>query len=378
MSISYSGSRKEFNECSLEEKITLIEEDFTNIYLDDSFNRELYEKAVECFLNSEFFTKLSQEKKSELQKYFEDLNRVMESPKVSGKFKLPEQFYLNHLGKLLVDFKDIPDYFDFEKEFNMRIKRHKYELDNIRNNDNKFNEKIASLIWDIYQRDDLAIGVHGTTLQDDFDISVENCDFFKHGIMVNERYKNGDARRTVNFQDLPGKQWAFGHISFLELMNYEYSSRNNNQNNRTTANFSCIVVRPTNMRNTAYDSECPQEYSIVTPYTSIRTNDGHYLSGHLVKPEFILGVLKNNEQFVLNPKCDLDNLSKLNECIGKRNEEIAKKKEEEERAKVEKLGEETSDIPVTGKKKIVDLFKKIINFAQKKDKTVDTDLGERK
>lgn len=368
--------RKEFNSDEFN-KNQAIQEDYSNIMYDESFDRELYDTAISAFFNSNDFEMLSDEQKEELKYFFEELKQSMDSPKTPQKFKLPERFYLEVISSSLYRFRHF-DQNNSERNFLEKIERCKSNLNYIKNSDNRFDGKIGNLLWDIYQRDDLAIGVHGTRLQDDLDISVENCDFFKHGIMVNERYKNGDARRTVNFQDLPGKQWAFGYISFLGLMNYEYFSRNTNQSNRTTANFSCIVVRPTNMRNTAYDSECPQEYSIVTPYTSIRTNDGHYLSGHLVKPEFILGVFKNNEQFVLNPKCDLDNLTKLNEYIGQRNDEIAKKKEEEERAKVEKLGEETSDIPVTGKKKIVELFKKIINFAQKKDKTVDTDLGERR
>lgn len=337
-----------------------IMDDFSNIYLDESFDEGLYFTAIKSFFNSEQSTKLTEQQKEELIGFFEEVKDKMKCNQVSGKFKLPEQFYLKLISSILYSFKSFSNNGN-TNEFSEKMKYYKRELDFIMKNDNRFDEKTATFLWNIYQRDDLSIGVHGTVLPDDFDISPENCDFFKNGIMVDERYKNGDARRTVNFQDLPGKQFAFGYISFLDLMNYTYRSTNGMHNNEVPmANYSCIVVRPKNMQNTAYDPECPQQYSIVSPYTHIRTNDGHYMSGHLIKPEFVLGIFKNNEEFILNPKCDLDKLSELNATLQQRNEKMAEQKAKADEAMVAKLGEETKQVPAERKKGMFNLLKQLI------------------
>ena len=178
--------------------------------------------------------------------------------------------------------------------------------------------------------------------------------------MVREKYKNGDARRTVNFQYLPGKQSAFGYISFLDLMNYKYESSDAKNNSATPmANYSCIVVRPKNMQNTAYDPECPQEYSIVSPFTRIITNNGKYMCGHLIKPEFILGILKNNEQFILNPNCDLDKLSKLNETLKQRNDEMEAQEEAKAKEMVDSLAKQTTNVSAIKKKGILNFFRSL-------------------
>ena len=275
---------------------------------------EKIDSSIEEFLQSELFaTKLNTEQQEEIFRFISEMKMAMNKT-VPGKFKLPKQYYLEALSSAITQFSRInleaprnsSCYFD-------NILSHcKGSLNYLRNIDNRIDEDVGNLLLDLYQRDDISVGIHGTVLDDDFDISPDNCDFFKHGIMVRDIYKSGDARRTVNFQDLPGKQWAFGYVSFLKLLSYSYQSRNaHTSNGNSKADYSCIVVRPSSMADTAYHADCPQEYSLVSPSTSIRTNDGHYLSGHLVKPEFILGIFKNNTEFVRNPKCNLEQIAAL-------------------------------------------------------------------
>ena len=353
--------KTEFNNLDLSGKNSAIIENYANISLDESYDKNLYFTATSSFLNSEQFSKLPKDKKQQLSNIFEELKSSMESKKLPGKFKLPDQFYLKLIASILNSSSHLNNSSDLIN-FSEKIDFYKKDLNYIKQNDNKFDEKTATLLWEIYQRDDLSIGIHGTKLEDNFDISPENCDFFKHGIMVSEKYKNGDARRTVNFQDLPGKQWAFGYISFLELMNYKYENINAKNNSETPmANYSCIVVRPKNMQNTAYDPECPQEYSIVSPFTHIITNNGNYIYGHLIKPEFILGIFKNNEQFILNPNCDLDRLSKLNETLKQRNNEMKAQQEDKSKEMVDSLAQQTANVSVLKKQGILTILGNLLH-----------------
>ena len=358
--------KTEFNNLDSSGKNRAIIENYTDISLDESYDKNLYFTAIASFFNSEQFANLSEDEKQQLSNIFEELKSSMESKKLPGKFKLPDQFYLKLITSILDSFSNLNNGLI---NFSKKIDFYKKELNYIKQNDNKFDEKTAMLLWEIYQRDDLSIGIHGTKLEDDFDISPENCDFFKHGIMVNEKYKNGDARRTVNFQDLPGKQWAFGYISFLGLMNYEYESINARNNSETPmANYSCIVVRPKNMQNTAYDPECPQEYSMVSPSTHIITNDKKYIYGHLIKPEFILGIFKNNEQFILNPKYDLDRLSQLNETLKQRNNEMKAQQEVKDKEMVDSLAQQTANVSVLKKQGILSLFQNLLHKNHTREK----------
>ena len=338
---------REFNSENVDRE-KLVEENYQNIQLDETYDEKLYELALKGFLESDKFKSFTSEEQKSIEGFFGNLKKFMKQEQIPTKFKLPAKFYLDVFKSEISSFSSIDkeakpnDY----RSFNRTMERAVGSLNYVKNNDNKFDDKVASMLWDIYKRDDLSIGIHGTKLEENFDISPENCDFFKHGIMINERYENGDARRTVNFQDLPGKQWAFGHITFLKLMNYEYDSKNERVSSDTQkANYSCIVVRPKNMKNTAYDENCPEEFSMVTPKTHITTNDGKFLSGHLIKPEYILGIFKNNEEFVRNPKCNLEKLADLNETIGIRNEEEKKRAE-----MTKKLSEETKDVKAPQKK----------------------------
>ena len=346
---------REFNSENVDRE-KLVEENYQNIQLDETYDEKLYELALKGFLESDKFKSFTSEEQKSIEGFFGNLKKFMKQEQIPTKFKLPAKFYLDVFKSEISSFSSINkeakpnDY----RSFNRTMERAVGSLNYVKNNDNKFDDKVASMLWDIYKRDDLSIGIHGTKLDDNFDISPENCDFFKHGIMINERYENGDARRTVNFQDLPGKQRAFGYISFLGLMNYGYQSRNERSlSDNPQANYSCIVVRPKNMKNTAYDENCPEEFSMVTPKTSITTNNGKWLRGHLIKPEYVLGIFKNNEEFVRNPKCDLEKLAELNEIIGKRNKE-----EEKKQTMTEKLTKETGNIKATHKNSVFSDIKK--------------------
>lgn len=354
-------NRKEFNSSS--DKLHLIQDDFTNIQYDETYDVNLYEEALKLFYNSDMFLNMNKEQQQSIKNFFDMIQQNMHEQQIPRKFKLPDKFYMdiwkNAIRRITyIDLEQSKGSWSFEEIYSEITT----ELEFVQKSDNKFDEKMASLLWDIYQREDLSIGIHGTTLPDSFDISEDNCDFFKHGIMVDSKYKTGDARRTVNFQDLPGKQWGFGYISFLDLMNYQYESRNkNNSSMESKSNYSVIVVRPSKMKKTSFDENCPDEYSIVTNSTTIMTNDGHYLSGHLVKPEFILGIIKNNEIFVKNPKCDLDKLSKLNEPINERNKAIDNEK------MTKKLTEETQTVTGQNKRGMIRKLKELFQKHKNRD-----------
>ena len=357
---------KTFNSSEFD-KEKAIREDYTNIKYDETYDENLYELAIQEYLKSDKFESLNESQQEEVKKFFEQIKIDIDVPQQEGKFKLPKQFYLNIIKNALSELSFIKEYDPkYTQSFEKRMESCKGKLRIVEQSDNKFDYDTASLLWEIYNREDLSIGIHGTELSEDFDISEENCDFFKHGIMVNSRYENGDARRTVNFQDLPGKQWAFGNISFLKLLNYQYRSMNSRSGPEgPTASYNCIVVRPSSMKDTSYHEDCPQEYSIVTGPTSIVTNSGRYLSGHLIKPEFILGVFKNNQQFVRNPKCDLEKLSELNSLIEQRNREVEEQKKKEQESMTEKLTKETSGVTAPEKR---GMFSRIASIFRGKER----------
>ena len=348
--------KKEFNNPNTD-RMSLIQENFGNIVYDETYDIELYKKALQLFYSSEKFLNMSQARQIEIASIFKDLKKSMKQQQVPGKFKIPNRFYMDAWKTGINEFSNTRK-FEGKKgdwEFRQAIDYFRGNLSYVQKSDNRFDEKMGNLLWDIYQREDLSIGIHGTELLDNFDISQDNCDFFKHGIMVGREYVSGDARRTVNFQDLPGKQWSFGNVSFLKLLNYQYRSRNQTYKiEGPKANYSVIVVRPSSMKDTSFDPDCPQEYSIVTDSTTIETNEGRYLSGHLVKGSYVLGIIKNNEFFVRNPRCDLEAISALNGPIKLRNEEIERKRLSE------RLAEETKYVSARQKKTVFDRLKGLI------------------
>lgn len=156
--------------------------------------------------------------------------------------------------------------------------------------------------------------------------------------MIDEKY-HGDARRTVNFQDLPGKQWSMGYVSFQRLLRYTYDSKTpeyNAQNNKS--NYQVIVIRPKGQKDTRYDPEKPDEISLVSKPKTITTQNGHYISGNAIKPEFILGMFRENQGFVRNPNCDIEKVAEMSPKIEAY--ETAKKERIQEEAKLRKEIEE--------------------------------------
>ena len=347
------------------ENLNRIKEDYRSINRDTSYDINLYHVATDLYLNSNEFMQLNDEQKEQIKGFFTQLQSSMNSPEQPGKFKIPNQFYLDVWKDAISSFSYInPEDKRGTRTFDYTFERYSHQLEYVESSDNRFDSEVGNLLWDIYNRDDISIGVHGSILPDDMDISPDNCDFFKHGIMVDEKYRTGDARRTVNFQDLPGVQYSMGRVSFLRLLNYEYKSLSHSiDSDKPLANYSVIVVRPSAMKDTSYDENNPQELSIVSPSTFVKTNDGNYLHGHLIKPEFILGIFKNNDGFVRNPKCDLEHIAALNGPIEER------KKQLEEESLAKKLLEETKEVPVSKKKKVFDVIKNL--FSKDKDKSKD-------
>ena len=262
-----------------EDKRDLIEE--IDISDPKSYDGESYKEALDLYFKSESFLKLSPEKQEVIREYFTKKEKKMNQPADEGKFKLPRKLYLDQCKTAIDRFSRIKPEEKGKSSYSyeevMRINRS--ELGYIIRADNKIEQGIGELLWELYNREDISLGVHGTIESDDLDISEENCDFFKHGIMVDSKYKNGDARRTVNFQDLPGKQWSMGYVSFVRLLNYTYGSLNPKSIPEDTpkANYTCIVVRPSRLKDTTYDETCPQEISMMSPHTTIKTNKGKYI-----------------------------------------------------------------------------------------------------
>lgn len=356
-------NKEEFNSKEFD-RYRAVREDASNIFFDETYDENLYEVALQTLYASENFSLLNEEQKKEIELFFTRAKEQMNLPSDQGKFKLPRRFYLDVIKEAIYNFCQI----DLEetrggklRSFEDTLKRAEGKLKFTIKADNRIDGEVGEMLWRIYQSPDLSIGVHGTTLEDDFDITPDNCDFFKHGIMVDRRYETGDARRTVDFQDLPGKHYAFSYIQFIDLLNYQYQSLHNKvENGVSKANYSVIVVRPSSMKETGYQEDCPENLSIVSPPTTVKTNSGYYLSGHLVKPEFILGLFKNNESFVRNPKCDLDKLSALNGLIEQRNQEMQK-------GLSQQLKEETASVPADKKRTVWSAIKGIFGRSREEN-----------
>ena len=337
------------------ENNNLIEE--IDITKPESYKGEQYKEALELYYKSENFIKLSPEQQQEIQEYFTYLIDKMNQPADKGKYKLPIKFYLDQIKTAIERFTRIKTKEESQGGYSYEeiLGRSRSELSYIIAADNKVEKEVGELLWELYNREDISVGVHGTFKPEDLDISEEGCDFFKHGIMVGSEYKNGDARRTVNFQDLPGKQWSMGYVSFVRLLNYSYGTIDHTkQLDKPNANYTCIVLRPSSLKDTTYDETCPQEISLISPSTTIRTNEGKYISGHLIKPQFILGVFKNNKQFTRNGKCDIEAISKMNE-------QIQERKENQEQKRIsERLIKETEEVPAQDKKNFMSKIKDAI------------------
>ena len=123
--------KTEFNNLDFSGKNQAIIENYLNIGLDESYDKNLYFTAIASFFDSEQFAKLSEDNKKQLSSIFEELKSSMESEKIPGKFKLPDKFYLELIPSILDSFshESLIDFFE-------KIDYFRRKLNYIKQNDN--------------------------------------------------------------------------------------------------------------------------------------------------------------------------------------------------------------------------------------------------
>lgn len=225
-------------------------------------------------------------------------------------------------------------------------------------------DKIEDIILELYNNENISIGVHGTGILPDLEQKKarETC---KNGLMC--RY--GDIRRTVALQDR-GFIHAHGNISFDKLISYGYGENlkgyvyeTQKEGQRTSyipktidlEQCSFIVGIPTDMKTTDEEifSENKKRFEMEYARSEEELRLGKYkeLIGKTIDPKYIIGYYMNGDitSFRHNskfygfkeeekegelPKIDFEKIQEENERIKQINAERTEKS-------IQELGKET-------------------------------------
>ena len=85
---------REFNSENVDRE-KLVEENYQNIQLDETYDEKLYELALKGFLESDKFKSFTSEEQKSIEGFFGNLKKFMKQEQIPTKFKLPAKFYLD-------------------------------------------------------------------------------------------------------------------------------------------------------------------------------------------------------------------------------------------------------------------------------------------
>ncbi len=260
-------------------------------------------------------------------------------------------------------------------------------------------EEIEKMILELYNNENISIGVHGTAMLPDKEEKRVKAMCSK-GIMC--RY--GDIRRTVALQDR-GMIHAHGNASLEELMQYTYKKYEKGYVSEMVKEdklvryipkeidleqYSFLVGIPKEMQTTDKEIFSGPKERFAMEYAKneedLRIGGYKDLEGRPINPQYIIGYYKNGDirTFQYNskfygfqnkekenalPELDLEKIQKVNEEVRQKNEEKIKKSTQE-------LGKETIEEQKDTKEKrkifhLFDLMNRKVRMNQSQTKEVE-------
>lgn len=250
--------------------------------------------------------------------------------------------------------------------------------------------KIQEMIFQLYNNENISIGVHGTGILPDEE-QKKAKEICRKGLMC--RY--GDIRRTVALQNR-GMIHAHGNISFEELISYGYGKGSKGylyevekEGKRITyipktidlEQCSFIIAIPEEMRTTDEEIFCGPKQKFKKEYATdeseLRVGTYNEQQGRPINPKYIVGYYMNGDitTFIHNskfygfkeekdgefPQIDLEKIEEENERIKQINAERAGKS-------IQELGKETIEKQkqTSEKKGIFKILDRLINLTKSK------------